>query len=131
MFMSTLAVTLLSFALLAQTAPAARGRVVSLPLPHALEAGEVAWVEVKVGVIERGAEVEIETTAGQKLGTISPYGIRSGAPAGTYNVPVPPDAISDGRLKLRLTLRRYGGVRRAPTTKEVKGVRLKVTHPTR
>lgn len=128
--MSTLAVTLLSFALLAQAAAAPAGRVVSLRLPHALRAGEVMWVELKVGVIERGAEIEVATTGGESLGVISPYGIRSGAPAGAYTVPVPPGAASGGRVKLRLTLNRYGRAKRAPTSKEVKGVRLRITRPT-
>lgn len=127
--MITLAVNLLSFVLLAQAA-SAPGRLVSLALPHAPGDGEAVWVEVKLGRIERGAEVEVETTAGQSLGVISPYGIRSGAQAGTYTVPVPPEAVSDGRLKLRLTLNQYGRAKRAPTAKEVKGVRLKLTRVT-
>lgn len=127
--MSTLAVTLLSFALLAQAAAAPPGRVVSLPLPRATGAGEVMWVEVKVGVIERGAEIEVATKEGKSLGVISPYGIRAGAPAGTYTIPVPPDAASDGRVRLRLTLNRYGRAKRAPTAKEVKGIRLRITRP--
>jgi hypothetical protein len=128
--MSTLSATLLSFALLAQAASAAApGRVVSLALPHALEDGESVWVEVKVGVIERGAEIEVETKGGETLGVISPHGIRPGEQAGTYVLPVPPGAVTDGRLTLRLVLSRYGGVGRAPTAKEVRAVRLKVTRP--
>lgn len=123
--MHTLAVTLLSLALLAQTAAAAPGRVVSLSLPRALGEGEVAWLEVKVGVIPRGAEVEVTTLDGRTLGVISPYGIRPGRPAGTYTVPLPPDLFSDGRVKLRLTLS-FGRERRAPTAKEVKAVRLRL-----
>jgi hypothetical protein len=126
-----LAVTLLSLALLAQTASAAQGRLVTLALPHAPGDGEVVWLEVKVGRIQRGAEIEVSTTEGQTLGVISPYGIRSGAEAGTYNVPVPPDAIKGGRLKLRVTLNRYGRAERAPTAKELKGLRVKITRATR
>jgi hypothetical protein len=130
--MSTLAVvTWLSVALLAQTASAAQGRLVSLTLPHSPGDGEVVWLEVKVGRIQRGAEIEVSTAEGQTLGVISPYGIRSGSQAGTYNLPVPPDAITDGRLKLRVTLNRHGRAERAPTAKELKGVRLKITRVTR
>ena len=126
--MNTLVVTLISFALLVQTMDAAPGRVVNLVLPRTLSANEVVWLEVKLGTVERGAEIEIETKSGKTLGVVSPHGIRSGDEAGTYTVPVPPDAISNRRLSLRLTLNR-GRAKRAPTTKEVKSVRLKITSP--
>ena len=108
------------------------GRVVTLAMPHALRAGEAVWIELKVGSIARGAEIEISTTAGQFLGVVSPFGIRSGEDAGTYTVPVPPNAISDNRLCLRLTLKTENNEKRAPTTKEVREVRLKIVpaaHP--
>jgi len=124
--MNSLFGMLLSFVLFVQPVCASSGRVVTLVLPHALSAGETAWIELKVGVIERGAEIEIATTAGQTLGVISPFGIRSGDEAGTYTVPVPVDAISDKHVSLRLTLNQYGRERRAPTAKEVKSIRLKI-----
>lgn len=113
------------FALLAQTAYTVPGRVVTLALPHALHEGETAWLEVRVGVIERGAEIEIATKAGQSLGVISPFGIRSGRQAGTYTVPLPADAISDDRIALRMLLS-HDGRQRAPTAKEVKSIRVKI-----
>jgi hypothetical protein len=113
------------FALLAQATSTAAGRVVTLVLPHALRTGETAWIEVKVGAIERGMEIEITTTAGRSLGVISPYGVRSGREAGTYTVPLPADAISDDRVALRVLLN-HDGHQRAPTAKEVKSIRVKV-----
>ena len=118
--------TLALFALLAQTTYTVPGRVVTLVLPHAPREGETAWLQVKVGAIERGAEIEITTTAGQSLGVISPFGIRSGRQAGTYTVPLPADAISDDRVSLRLTLNQGGHPQRAPTTKEVKSIHVKL-----
>ena len=118
--------TLALFALLAQATSAVPGRVVTLVLPHALRAGEAAFLEVKVGAIERGAEIEIATTEGRSLGVISPFGIRSGRQAGTYTVPLPADAISDNRVSLRLTLNQGGHAQRAPTRKEVKSIRVKI-----
>jgi hypothetical protein len=117
---------LLFFAVLAQGASADVGRVVTLVLPHALGAGETPWIEVKVGSVERGAEIEISTKAGQTLGVISPFGIRSGDRAGTYTIPLPPEAISDDHVSLRLTLNQYGHAKRAPTVKEVQSIRLKI-----
>jgi hypothetical protein len=119
-------IALTFFALLGQAPHAPTGRVVTLALPHALRAGETAWIEVKVGVLEHKAEIEIETTAGQPLGVISPFGIRAGHPSGTYTVPLPAEAISHDRVSLRLFLDENGHPHRAPTPKEVTGVRVKI-----
>jgi hypothetical protein len=118
---------LVSFALFAQTADAPPGRVVTLSLPKAPVTGKAFWVELKLGAIERGKEIEIATTAGKSLGVISPFGIRSGAQAGTYIVPLPAEVISNKRVTLRLTVNQYGHAKRAPTVKEVKGIRLRIT----
>ncbi len=128
--MNTLVATLVSFALLVQITTAAPGRVVNLVLPRTLSANEVVWIELKLGAVQRGAEIEIETKSGKTLGVVSPHGIRSGDDAGTYTVPVPPDAISNKRLSLRLTLN-HGRAKREPTPKELKSVRLKITSPVR
>lgn len=117
------------FLLLGQLALAVDGRTMTLALPHPLRAGETAWLEVKVGVLERGAEIEITTAAGQSLGVISPFAIRSGRQAGAYPVPVPADAIRDGRLALVVSLNRNGHPKRAPTAKELKRIRLKIMPP--
>ena len=123
--MHTLLATLIFFALLVQTA-GAPGRVVNLVLPRDLSADEGAAVEVKVGVIARGAQIKVETTSGKLLGVISPYGIRSGDEAGTYPIPVPPEAISNKRVSLRISLS-YNRSKRAPTAQEVRSVQLKIT----
>jgi hypothetical protein len=126
--MNTLVVALISFAFLVQTTYAGPGRVVNLVLPRTLSANEVVWIELKLGAIARGSEIEIETKSGKTLGVVSPHGIRSGDEAGTYTIPVPPHAISNKRVSLRLTLNQ-GRAKRAPTTREVKSVRLKITSP--
>jgi hypothetical protein len=95
-----------------------------------LNVDDAVWLEVKLGVIERGAEIEIETTAGKLLGVISPHGIRAGHEAGTYVLPVPPEAISNKRLSVRLTITQARS-KRTPTPKEIKDVRLKITTPSR
>jgi hypothetical protein len=127
--MQTLFATLISFALLVQTA-GAPGRVVNLVLPRSLNADEGVVVELKLGVLTRGAQIEVETASGKMLGVISPYGIRAGNEAGTYTVPLPSEEISNGRVSLRITLS-FNRSKRAPTTKEVRTVRLKITSPAR
>lgn len=103
----------------------------TLVLPHTLRSGETPWLQVKVGPIPRGEEIEIATTAGRFLGVISPFGIRKGRDAGTYTIPLPVDAISGDRVSLRLSINTPGQAQRAPTKDEVKGVILKIAGPAR
>ena len=111
------------FSLLAQR-PAAR--TCTLTLPHALRPGETATLVVSVGVIPKGARIEVTTPSGRSLGTISPYGIRAGRESGTYTVPIPSDAIAGRRVRVLLYLV-FADRRRAPTEKEVKHVIVRVT----
>src|SRR5258708_14246697 len=78
------------FVLLGQLAFAVDGRTMTLALPHSLRAGESAWLEVRLGVLERGVEVEIATAAGQSLGAVSPVPVRSRRSAGPHTRPAPP-----------------------------------------
>ena len=122
-------------ALLALIAPhaAAQGPTRDAPMsaqeltlapPRPLAPGEPAWLEVQVGPISRGRVVTVTTASGQPLGTISPFGARVGESGGTYTLPVPPDAIRDGKLTVRLTITEGGGAPRAPTAQEVPSVKL-------
>src|SRR6202035_5276727 len=80
-------------------------RSITLKLPHRVPQGGSVWLEVAVGVVERGAEVEVATAAGRTIGVISPYAIQPGHEAGTYTVPLPPDAISHDHISLLISLR--------------------------
>jgi hypothetical protein len=106
-------------------------RDMTLLLPHPLEADETAFVIVQLGAIGRGQEVELTTTSGQPLGVISPFSVRAGQEAGTYPLPVPRDAVRDGRLSVRLTISQFGAPRRAPTAEEVRSVKLSLGPPSR
>jgi hypothetical protein len=110
-----------------QNACAAGGKAMTLMLPHPLRAGESAYLEVRVGPIRRGEQIKIATAAGERLGVISPYGVRAGAEAGTYTVPLPPAAISGDRVSVTLTIAPLDGPPRAPTAHEVRAVKLVVT----
>ena len=99
----------------------------NLVLPRSLNADEGVAVELKLGVLERGNEIKVETTSGRNLGTISPYGIRAGEAAGTYTVPVPPEVVSNKRVSLRIILDQHSRGKRAPTSQELRAVRLQIT----
>jgi hypothetical protein len=112
-------------ALLAQNANAASALDMTLVLAHPLRAGETAWIEVQVGPIGH-QEIDVTTASGQELGVISPFGVRVGQDAGTYTLPLPGDAIRDGRVSVRLTITQFGALPRAPTAQEVRSVKLTV-----
>jgi len=112
--------------LLAQSGGAVSADDMTLVLPHPLGAGETAWIEVQVGPIGRGQEIEVTTTSGQELGVISPFGVRVGQDAGTYTLPVPGDAIRNGRVSVRLMITQFGAPSRKPTAQEVRSVKLTV-----
>jgi hypothetical protein len=96
----------------------------TLALPHPLAAGESAWIEVQLGTISKGRVVTVTTATGQLLGTISPFGARPGQGGGTYTLPVPADAIRDGRVAIRVTISDLGGGSpRAPTAQEVRSIK--------
>jgi hypothetical protein len=122
------AAALALYALLAQNGsalPQASTQDMTLVLPQPLVAGQTAWLEVQLGAIGRGQEIGVATNSGQQLGVISSPSVRLGQEAGTHALPVPADAIRDGRLSIRLTITESGATR-APTAQEVRSVKLKV-----
>jgi hypothetical protein len=107
----------------AQSRQTGDAREMTLALPHALRRGETAWLLVEVGAIGHD-QIQLMTQDGRPLGNLSPFGVRSGQAAGIYTVPVPAEALGDGRLALRLSVMQSGHAPRAPTTEEVKSLRL-------
>lgn len=113
-----------------QAAPPTTARHINLVLPRPLNPSESALLEVTLGAVERGSEVEILTAEGHIVGGISPYGVQSRHEAGTYLLPVPPEAISHDRISLLISLRHDGNPPRAPTMDEVKSVKVKIVPAT-
>ena len=115
-----------ALALLFMQCGRAAAQDMTLTLPQPLRAGDTAYIEVKLGVIGPGQEIEIATSGGRTLGVISPHGIRAGRAAGTYTLPLPADAICHGRIAVTLKVTRSDAVPRTPTADEVRGVRVVV-----
>jgi len=124
--MHRLAVAFLCFLFVVQRSCGAEWREVELVLPRALETGDTVLVEVQLGKLPRGLEIEVSTAAGRELGAISPHGIPTGNEAGTYTLPIPRDVFSKGRATIRLSINQSDQTRRAPTEDEVKSVRLTI-----
>jgi len=105
------------------------GRSVNLRLPKSAAPDGRIWLELKVGVLTRGTEIEIRAADGRILGVISPYGakFRDADAVSIYAVPIPRDVVDDGQLAVRLIVTGPNRSQRTPTKRDIRSVRLKVT----
>jgi hypothetical protein len=105
------------------------GRNISLALPKTLEQTDSIWLRLQTGNLTKGSEIEIWNVEGRFLGVISPFGPASRDPrdTATYIVPIPREALKDGRLELRLIVNGPNNAERAPTKRDVRSLKLKVT----
>ncbi|MEI2454882.1 hypothetical protein ABU614_15715 [Lysobacter firmicutimachus] len=110
--------------LIVQAGCVAPGDVSTLALPRARDIGESVFLEVQVGRLGSGQEIELSTDTGRPLGMISPHGLRPGHDAGAYVVPLPAHAVRDGRVRVRLRVVRAGAAPRRPDASEVRGLRI-------
>jgi hypothetical protein len=96
----------------------------TLALPHSLKAGASALLQVQVGPLAPGQRVRVTTSSGELIGAIAPFGPAQRARSGVYWLPVPPDAIHDGALSVRVSVTQSDAPPRAPTATEVQSLRL-------
>ena len=96
----------------------------TLTLPQPMKAGANAWLEVQVGPLAPGQRVRVTTLTGEPIGTIAPFGPPQRGRPGVYSLPVPPDAIHDGALSVRVVVTQLNAPPRAPTAAEVESLRL-------
>jgi hypothetical protein len=123
----TLAVVLALCGLASLQANAAEtSRVFQLAIPRPASPQQSAYLSVEVGVIAKGTEIDITIPSGVLIGTVSPFAIRPGQPAGTYVFPLSPDMIRNGRMIVQLAVRRAGAPTRAPTADEVPKVTVEL-----
>ena len=92
---------------------------VTVALPRPVATNEAPALTIQVGVIPRGAEIEIESPAGDSIGSVSPFAIRPNHPAGTYVFPLKPAMVRDGRVTVVVSVALGGMPSRAPTPDEV------------
>ena len=106
--------------------------VVELTLPRAAAPGEAVRLQLNAGVLPRGARILVRTRDGALVGAASPFGAPRGqATAATYTLPLPPEAIANGRVQLRLEVEEPGGAARPPRPGEVQGMELTFVRVTR
>ena len=97
--------------------------MVELTLPRAAAADEAVWLQVRAGALPRGTEIQVSTSDGVLLGTVSPFGGPRGHGA-TYTIPLPKTAVRDGRVRLRFEVHEAGAPARPPRPGEVESVSL-------
>jgi hypothetical protein len=107
----------------AAVTPSGAARTV-LMLPRPPAAQEAVWLSVRVGVLRRGARVLVFSDEGTLLGAISPFAIPPGKEAGTYTIPLPENAVRDGRVVVRLVVEEREHAARPATGGEVEDVGL-------
>ena len=95
----------------------------TLVVPRAAAADEALAVQIRIGVLKHGSEIDVASGA-VLLGTVSPFAIRGKHEAGTYNVPLPGTMRRGTRVTIGLTLTHFGDKPRAPTAQEVRSVKL-------
>jgi hypothetical protein len=118
------AVSALAWLALPRVEAAQDFRVVELALPRAPSSQEGIYLSVQVGVITRGTEIEITIPSGEQIGTVSPFAIRAGQPAGTYVFPLTPSMVRNGRVIVDLSITHAGMAARPPTPDEVTKVSI-------
>lgn len=98
--------------------------MIQLPLPRPAAAGEVVAVELRLGRLAAGARLRVLGESGDVLGVVAPFGRSLEGTTTTHSVPLPPGAIRDGRIRLRLVLEQPNAEPRAPGPAEVESVNL-------
>jgi hypothetical protein len=104
---------------------------IDLALPRPAGASEAVWLQVSVGMLPPGAQLEIRARSGELLGSLSPFATPRGQGAGAYLVPLPESVITNGRVELRLVLLQPGAAPRPPSATEVEDVSLAYVPVTR
>ena len=101
----------------------------TLESPRAPVYHETIHAMVSVGSLRRGDKIVVRTMTGEIVGTVSPFGIRSGQKAGVYPIPIPRAALVNRTVKLRLEVvpSAPDSIVRPPTDSEVENVKLKLS----
>lgn len=105
----------------AASAMASEPGVLELQAPRLPAAGEAVNLQIRTGPLPRGARLEVLTEQGSALGAVFPFAAPQGS---TATMPVPSDALSGGRLRLRLEIIEPGAPPRPPRPGEVERLDL-------
>lgn len=77
---------------------------------------------IQVGMLAPRTSNRVDSTDGELLGSVAPYGSARGAPSSNYLVPLPKTAIANDRIRVRLSVEEPGKPGRGPRANEVENV---------
>jgi hypothetical protein len=97
---------------------------ITLVLPRVAAPTEAVWLQIRAGLLPRGARLRVSTSDGVLLGTVAPFGVPRGQEGGMYTVPLPQTAVVNGRVQLHLEVEEPGAIARAPKSGEVEDIAL-------
>ena len=105
----------------AATTMATEAGRVELQAPHRPGPGEAVSLQVMTGPLPKGARLEVLSGDGAVLGAVFPFV----APQGSIDtLPIPTEALADGRLRLKLQVVEPGAPPRPPRPGEVERLEL-------
>jgi hypothetical protein len=111
---------------LACTPAAEEATMIELAAPRAVASDEAVQIEVTAGPLPRGARLALTTEKGDMIGAVTPFAPPGARAATTATVPVPPSALVDGKLRLRLQVLEPGARPRPPRAGEVSRIELAI-----
>jgi len=95
-------------------------KAVTLKIPRQPNEGEMIHIQVPVGKLDKGTQIDVLTSKGELVGTVSPFGIQAADIGGVYSIAIPASEVVDARIELFLEIEeKEGGAKRAPTNAEV------------
>jgi hypothetical protein len=100
------------------------GDTVELILPRAAAADEAVWLKLRVGRLSEKSEIVVTTETGDFVGTASSSSAFAARDPGVYLLPLPRNAIVEGRVRVRFAVDQPGLGRRDVVSGEILGVEL-------
>jgi hypothetical protein len=91
-------------------------------VPRPAAGGEAMQLQIRTGQLPTRARLAVTTENGVILGTVSSF--PQGSRSASATIPVPPSALSDGHLRLRIQVQQPAEPPRAPRPGEVERVDL-------
>lgn len=105
--------------LLAGHADGQESRIVELSAPRELRANESVELQVSTRSLAQGGRLVVATEQGDTLGVVTPFGMPGMTDPVTATIAIPPSAIVDQRVRLRLQFVEPGMAARTPRPDEV------------
>ena len=102
-------------------------RMIELATPRPVGPGEAVELQIATARLPRGARLRVMTEDGSVLGAVTPFGDEFARTPTPATIPIPPSAITEGRVRLRLEVIEPGAPSRPARPDEVDARDLKLS----